>query len=178
MISVEVLKFCEDNAVSIKKFLQDNFSIESYVPKYNKNNRKWRIKHSEIAVLHNVISVPLKFAYRYKHLVLTGKLVIVRDEFGKYNVYINPRIIQELSESIALQEKLAYLDEHPEEFDDAIRMVEVRRQLTEKIQDIEESLRIIKHFNGEESLEYMMGLMNVVAKDNMSRSRKRLENNQ
>ena len=85
MICVEVLEFCEDNAISIEKFLQDNFSLESYVFKKNPKNKRWRIKHNEIAGWYNVIPVSLMFAYRYKHLVLTGKLIIVRDDFGKYS---------------------------------------------------------------------------------------------
>ena len=94
MISVEVIEFCEDNAISIEKFLQDNFSLARYIPKKNSKNKKWRIKHNEIAGWINIIPVSLMFAHRYKHFVLTGKLLIVRDDYGKYCVYINPRIIQ------------------------------------------------------------------------------------
>lgn len=177
MISVEVLEFCEDNAISIQKFLQENFSIESYVPKFNSRNKKWRIKHNEIAGWYNVIPVSLMFAHRYKHLVFTGKLVIVRDDFGKYNVYINPRIIRESQELAPLQAQLQELENNPELSIDAIRLVEIKRQLIEKIQDIEENLRIIKHFNGEDSLNYMMRLAQVLPESSgLSRERKRLEN--
>ena len=174
MISVEVLEFLEDNAISISKFLQDNFSIESYVPKYNQKKKKWRIKHNEIAGWINVIPVSMKFAHRYKHLVLTGKLVVVQDDYGKYCVYINPRVIRESCELAELQTLLSELEENFEP--DAIRMVEVRRQVAEKIEDIEESIRIIKHFNGEESLDYTMGIMNIIHETNsLTRGRRMVE---
>lgn len=174
MISVEVLEFLEDNAISISKFLQDNFSIESYVPKYNQKKKKWRIKHNEIAGWINVIPVSMKFAHRYKHLVLTGKLVVVQDDYGKYCVYINPRVIRESCELAELQTLLGELEENFEP--DAIRMVEARRQVSEKIEDIEESIRIIKHFNGEESLDYTMGIMNIIHETNgLIRGRRRVE---
>lgn len=175
MISVEVLEFLEDNAISIQKFLQENFSIESYVPKFNSKKKKWRIKHNEIAGWINVIPVSMKFAYRYKHLVLTGKLVVVQDDYGKYCVYINPRVIRESCELAELQSILQELEENFEP--DTIRMVEARRQVTEKIRDIEENVRIIKHFNGEESLDYTMGIMNIIYEtENLSRARRRVEN--
>ena len=174
MISVEVLEFLEDNAISISKFLQDNFSIESYVPKYNQKKKKWRTKHNEIAGWINVIPVSMKFAHRYKHLVLTGKLVVVQDDYGKYCVYINPRVIRESCELAELQTLLGELEENFEP--DAIRMVEARRQVSEKIEDIEESIRIIKHFNGEESLDYTMGIMNIIHETNgLIRGRRRVE---
>ena len=174
MISVEVLEFLEDNAISISKFLQDNFSIESYVPKYNQKKKKQRIKHNEIAGWINVIPVSMKFAHRYKHLVLTGKLVVVQDDYGKYCVYINPRVIRESCELAELQTLLGELEENFEP--DAIRMVEARRQVSEKIEDIEENIRIIKHFNGEESLDYTMGIMNIIHETNgLIRGRRRVE---
>ena len=174
MISVEVLEFLEDNAISIEKFLQENFSIESYIPKFNAKKKKWRIKHNEIAGWYNVIPVSMKFAYRYKHLVLTGKLIVVHDDFGKYCVYVNPRVISESCELAELQAILHDLEENMEP--DTLRMVEIKRQLAEKIQDIEENIRIIKHFKGEESLEYNMGIMHLIDESkNLSRVRRRVE---
>lgn len=177
MISVEVLEFCEDYAISIEKFLQDNFNLESYVPKLNSKKRKWRIKHNEIAGWYNIVPVSLMFAHRYKNLVLTGKLVIVRDDFGKYTVYINPRIIQESHQLAELQTRLQQIEDNPEVFDDTLRMVEVKRQLIEKINDIEENLRIIKHFNGEASLEYTMGIMNLMSGDKNFQRVRRVDKN-
>ncbi len=177
MICVEVLEFCEDNAISIEKFLQDNFSLESYVFKKNPKNKRWRIKHNEIAGWYNVIPVSLMFAYRYKHLVLTGKLIIVRDDFGKYCVYINPRIIQESQQLTELQDKLKQIDEDIESFDNVFNIVETKRNLMAKINDIEENIRIIKHFNGNDSLEYTSNIMNILEETNHTRTRKRLEKN-
>ena len=176
MISVEVLEFCEDNAISIEKFLHDNFNLESYIPKKNSKNRRWRIKHNEIAGWYNVIPVSIMFAHRYKHLVLTGKLVIVRDDYGKYTAYINPRIIQESQQLGELQTMLQQIEEEPESFDNVLKMVETKRQLVEKINDLEENIRIIKHFNGEESLEYTMGIIKLLSEtEGVSRRRERLE---
>ena len=116
----------------------------------------------------------MKFAYRYKHLVLTGKLVVVQDDFGKYCVYVNPRIIQESCELAELQAILHELEDNMEP--DTIRMVEAKRQVAEKIHGLEENVRIIKHFNGEESLEYTMGIMNLLDESkNLSRARRRVE---
>ena len=174
MISVEILEFLEDNAISIQKFLQENFSIESYVPKFNSKKKKWRIKHNEIAGWINVIPVSMKFAYRYKHLVFTGKLVVVQDDYGKYCVYINPRVIRESCELAELQSLLNELEENLEP--DAIKLIEAKRQVTEKIKDIEENIRLIKHFNGEESLDYTMGIMNIIGDTHdFARKRKMVE---
>lgn len=171
MLNEEIIEFCEYYAISIEKFLNENFSIEKYVPKFNERKKKWRVKHSEIAGWLNVIPVSLKFAFRYKHLVLTGKLVIVRDDYGKFNVYVNPRIIQESQELGVLHQKLRELEESPEMFDDAFKVVEFKQQLVEKIADLEENLRIIKHFHGDESLEYTSGIMNLIPEVKLSRKK-------
>ena len=55
-------------------------------------------------------------------------------------------------------------------------MVETIRQVVEKINDLEENIRIIKHFNGEESLEYTMGIIKLLSEtEGVSRRRERLE---
>lgn len=162
MKSVEIREFCEDYSISIEKFLTENFSLESYVPKLNAKNKKWRIKHNEIAGWYNIVPVSLMFAHRYKHLVFTGKLVIVRDDFGRYCVYINPRIIQESQELESLQIRLQDVEDNFEVFEDTLKMLEIKRQLEDRIQDIEENLRIIRHFNGEDSLNYSSSIINEV----------------
>ena len=43
--------------------------------------------------------------------MVSGKLVIVEDDYHKYNVYINPRIIQETLAIVELEEELSSLDE-------------------------------------------------------------------
>ena len=171
MLSEEIREFCLYNAISIEKFLNENFSIEKYVPKFNERKKKWRVKHNEITGWLNVIPVSLKFAFRYKHLVLMGKLVIVRDDYGKFNVYINPRIIQESQELGVLYRKLQEIEQYPDIFMDAFNMVEYKQQLSEKIADLEENLRIIRHFHGEESLEYTSGLMNLIPEVKLMRKK-------
>ena len=136
MLSVEVIEFCEDHAIKISKFLNDNFEKEQD----NKSKKRRRIKHSEIMGLQNIVPVSLFFAYRYKELVLTGKLIIVIDDYGKYAVYINPRIIASVTMFETLQKLLSENDS--------------RVDVSKEIKDILENIRIIKHFKGEESLEY------------------------
>ena len=71
---------------------------------------------------------------------------------------------------------LQQIEEEPESFDNVLKMVETKRQLVEKINDLEENIRIIKHFNGEESLEYTMGIINLLSEnEGVSRRRERLE---
>lgn len=88
MVREEILEFCEYYKISIKKFIKENYGI------FNDEVRN-RIKHKDISGFVNLIPVSLFFAYRYRNLVATGKLVIVEDDYYKYSIYINPRIIRE-----------------------------------------------------------------------------------
>lgn len=176
MISGEVIEFCEDNAISIHKFLQDNFDSDSNESKTKAKNKRWRVKHSEIDVLCNIVPVSLFFAHRYKNLVSTGVLVIVRDDFGKYGVYINPRIFQEIQQYERLQEYLKQLEESPEMFDNVYQIVELKRQIADKIHEFEEWIRIIKHFGGEELLDNMAHLVSVL--DEIQSDRTQSDSNQ
>ncbi len=142
MIKQEEMEFCEDNAISIEKFVSDNFVLMDYAKKKNKRNRKWRVKHEELGGMPNIITVPIPFAHRYKELVASGKLIVVRDGFGKYRVYINPRIIVESA-------KLNYLENCLQELNDGMSQSnEYEIQYIEgRIASIKENIRIIKHFN-------------------------------
>ena len=137
MLNVEVIEFCEDNAIKVSKFLNDNFERQQ---ENNKSKKRRRIKHSEISSFQNIVPVSLFFAYRYKELVYTGKLVIVVDDYGKYAVYVNPRIIASATMFETLQKLLGENDSNV--------------QISEEIKDILENIRIIRHFKGEESIEY------------------------
>lgn len=127
----DVYEFCEDYAISISKFLKDNYDYEKYPSKKEKRNKKNRIKHDGIKDLVNVISVPLKFAYRYKELVFMGKLLIVKDDFNYYQVYINPKIIVSVCK---------------------------RKEMDE---DMLENIRLIKHFKGQCAIDYNNHLLEV-----------------
>ena len=135
MLSVEVIEFCEDNAIKISKFLNDNFEIIR-----ENNKKKRRVKHSEIVGFTNIVPVSLFFAYRYKELVLTGKLIIVVDDYSKYAVYVNPRIIASVAMFETLQNLLLEKDSNI--------------QISNEIKDILENIRIIRHFNGDDSIKY------------------------
>ena len=175
MLTKEDYAFCSDYAISLEKFLSDNFQVQSYTQKKNGRNKKWRLKHDEISGWKNIISVPIPFAHRYKELVGMGKLIVVCDDYGKYKVYINPRII---TESYALSELQVYYEKlktKEDSLDEAMKNTIV--MLEEKIADLEENVRIIRHFKGEDALEYVYNLIDVVDTSKDVMTRKRVENN-
>ena len=130
MILNNEVEFCEDNAISIGKFMSDNFSVLTYPSKKDKRNKKNRLKHDGIKDWPNVVGVSLHFACRNKILVLTGKIIIVKDDFGAYRAYINPLIIMQ------------HYDDYNE-----------NKVMTEQlIKEEAENIRLINHFNGKEEL--------------------------
>ncbi|MFR5856220.1 MAG: hypothetical protein ACLUFU_00235 [Bacilli bacterium] len=133
MVREEILEFCEYYKISIKKFIKENYGI------FNDEVRN-RIKHEDISGFVNLIPVSLFFAYRYRNLVATGKLVIVEDDYHKYSIYINPRIIRESIKMYTLKEELEALNEDNKE--DLLQI----EYLLKIIRDLEENQRIIKHF--------------------------------
>ena len=133
MIKVEILDFCEHYKISIKKFLKESYGI------FNNEVRN-KIKHKDITGFINLIPVSIFFAYRYRDLVATGKLIIVEDDFHKYGVYINPRIICESYEIFMLKEELEQLDKNNPQDANQIEC------LLKLIRNLEENQRIINHF--------------------------------
>ena len=146
MLNVEVIEFCEDNAIGIEKFLCDNFNLEKKTTKYNNKNKKWRIKHNEIEGWLNIIPVSLFFAYRYKKKIKTGVIVIVRDDYNQYNAYINPRIIHESYELKDLNEQLKNLSNDKQNGKN-------KKIILSRIKELEEYIRIIKHFDADDTME-------------------------
>lgn len=130
MVREEILEFCEYYKISIKKFIKENYGI------FNDEVRN-RIKHEDISGFVNLIPVSLFFAYRYRNLVATGKLVIVEDDYHKYSIYINPRIIRESIKMYTLKEELETLNEDSKE--DLLQI----EYLLKIIRDLEENQRII-----------------------------------
>ena len=137
MIKPEVIEFCEDHKISIRKFLQENYSI---IP--SNSTKRYRIRHKEIAGFANLIPVSMFFAYRYPELVASGKLVAVEDDYHKFNVYINPRIIGESLELQELEDQLNTLDE-----DTADNLIQINL-LLRKIAELKENITLINHFHG------------------------------
>ena len=82
------------------------------------------------------------FAYRYPELVASGKLVAVEDDYHKFNVYINPRIIGESLELQELEDQLNTLDE-----DTADNLIQINL-LLRKIAELKENITLINHFHG------------------------------
>ncbi|MEG0977516.1 MAG: hypothetical protein RSF02_03070 [Bacilli bacterium] len=154
MLSKELLYFCEDHAISIKKFLNDNFQFSGEERKINSKKRKWRIRHSEISYLPFVVPCSLKFAMRYVELVEMGKILIVVDEFGKYTSYINPKIIIKSMEQHNLEEELSELSKPFNSLSLLESKVFEKKNILGELEDIKENLRIIKHFDGIDSLDY------------------------
>ena len=166
MIKPEVIEFCEDHKISIRKFLQENYSI---IP--SNSTKRYRIRHKEIAGFANLIPVSMFFAYRYPELVASGKLVVVEDDYHKYNVYINPRIIGESLELQELEDELKNLDE-----DLAEDLVQINL-LLRKIADLKENVSIINHFHGENENAKALNLYQKGKDLGLTRTKKRLENN-
>ena len=137
MIKPEVIEFCEDHKISIRKFLQENYSI---IP--SNSTKRYRIRHKEIAGFANLIPVSMFFAYRYPELVASGKLVVVEDDYHKFNVYINPRIIGESLELQELEDQLNTLDE-----DTVDNLIQINL-LLRKIAELKENVTLINHFHG------------------------------
>ena len=137
MIKPEVIEFCEDHKISIRKFLQENYSI---IP--SNSTKRYRIRHKEIAGFANLIPVSMFFAYRYPELVASGKLVAVEDDYHKFNVYINPRIIGESLELQELEDQLNTL------YEDTVDNLIQINLLLRKIAELKENITLINHFHG------------------------------
>ena len=137
MIKPEVIEFCEDYRISIRKFLQENYSI---IP--SNSTKRYRIRHKEIAGFANLIPVSMFFAYRYPELVASGKLVVVEDDYHKFNVYINPRIIGESLELQELEDQLNTL------YEDTVDNLIQINLLLRKIAELKENVTLINHFHG------------------------------
>lgn len=165
MIKPEVIEFCDFHKISIKKFLQENYSI---IP--SSSPKRYRIRHKEIAGFANLIPVSMFFAYRYRELVGSGKLVIVEDDYHKYNVYINPRIIGESLELQELEEELKDLNK-----DLAEDLIQINL-LLRKIADLKENVSIINHFHGEDENARALSLFQKGRDLGLTRTRKGLEN--
>ena len=137
MIKPEVIEFCEDYKISIRKFLQENYSIIT-----SSSTKRYRIRHKEIAGFANLIPVSMFFAYRYPELVASGKLVVVEDDYHKFNVYINPRIIGESLELQELEDQLNTL------YEDTVDNLIQINLLLRKIAELKENVTLINHFHG------------------------------
>ena len=172
MIRKEELEFCENYAISIEKFLSDCFILTKFETKKNNRNRKWKVKHSEISDLVNVIQVPIPFAYRYKELVGIGKLIVVRDDFGLYKVYINPKIISESYKLRITERRLEELKLRDELSKNDRILLEF---LENEINDLREDIRLIRHFKGEEDLIKTHEMIDTYEGEVLGMSRKRVE---
>ncbi len=155
MLKGEDFDFCECNAISIIKFLSDNFSLGNFGVKKNARNRHWRLKHKELAGWPGLIIVPIPFAVRYKELVKMGKLIVVKDDYGFFKVYINPHIILECSKLPELEEQLKGFEGRILDADEQMG----KELLESEIADLYENIRIIQHFHGSDSLDYTEGLI-------------------
>ena len=162
MIRKEELEFCENYAISIEKFLSDCFILTKFETKKNNRNRKWRVKHSEISDLVNVIQVPIPFAYRYKELV----------GIGLYKVYINPKIISESYKLRITERRLEELKLRDELSKNDRILLEF---LENEINDLREDIRLIRHFKGEEDLIKTHEMIDTYEGEVLGMSRKRVE---
>ena len=153
---IEIREFCEDTGyISIQKFLHKCFEVESESDKVNNSHRKWRLKHKEIEDLSKlIVPISLKFAMRYRELVEIGKIIIVKDEYGKFKAYYNPKRIMNLCTKENLKEELIKLHHTIFGLSDLATAVEQIKYLTSMIESMEEDERIIKHFGGTNAINY------------------------
>ncbi len=148
--------FLESICVTIRKFIEDNYDVY-YDTDFSKDNKKWRLKHQEITHLPNIVPVPLGFCKRYADLVYQGKIIIVKDEFGRYESYVNPRLIKELP---AEQDLISYLK------DLGIDGVKTSEEVTKReLHQMAETKKILRSFNGEEQIVYVNNLNNVIRRE-------------
>ncbi len=149
MISKELKEFREYYAISIHTFLK-----ECFVKNDTNEKRNWRVKHSEISFLPLTVPVSLKFAFRYEELVANGKILIVKDDFGKYQAYVNPKIIICLNKKRLLEQELKELKKPFHNLQELKSHADQINQVSQSIESIEEDERIINHFLGKDAIEY------------------------
>ena len=172
MFCKDVKDFCEYYAISINKFLQDNFDMFYVEEKVNKKNKRWRIKHSEIENLPRVVPVSLKFAMYYEEFVESGKIIIVRDEFGKYQAYINPQVIIYLNKKEFLEQKKEEVEKTTYNLCDLKQAYDYKNNIDNKLDLIEQDERIIKYFSGEDAIEYSKSIYEIEKENNETYVRK------
>ena len=167
---IEIREFCEDTGyISIQKFLHKCFDVKKESIKVNNSHRRWRLKHKEIIGLSNlIVPISLKFAIRYRELVEIGKILIVKDEYGKFKAYYNPKRIMNLCIKANLEEELIKLHHTIYSLNDLAVAVEQIKYLTNMIESMEEDERIIKHFGGANAIDYCENLV-----DNCQKVRKK-----
>ncbi len=88
----EIKYFCNAYAISIRKFIRENYSLMENVSE-DEMSKKSKLKHNYLGNLPCVVGVPLPFAIRNKELVANGTLLIVKDDYKMYHAYLNPRIL-------------------------------------------------------------------------------------
>ncbi len=88
----EMLHFCNVYAISIRKFIRENYSLMENISE-NEMAGKGKLKHIYLKELPCVVGVPLPFAIRNKELVANGTLLIVKDDYKINRAYLNPRIL-------------------------------------------------------------------------------------
>ncbi len=160
MIIKDELDFCESMSISIDKLLNDNFDVAGYLSRKEKFKSKKRIKHKEIKNFPNIVIIPNSFALHHRDLLSKGKILLVIDDFGFYQSYLNPKI---LVDACKYQEYLSQLEALETVYESSEINLK-KEQLVAKVKDCEENIRLIKAFNGSESLRHN-SLVYEIAKD-------------
>ena len=132
----EVLLFCKENNIGIRKFLSKNYNVN-----YEKRKGKNKIKHGDITSLPNLVKVPISFSERYKDLVFDGELIIVRDDFGRYESYINPNQIKDIELEQSIRDNIKILQTKKDENSNLTRI-----NLEKSLCKIERTKRIMEFF--------------------------------
>ena len=153
----ELKAFYEDHNISIRKYLNDYFET-TFEIKLNNKGKKWRISHSEIDFLPLVVPISALFSMRYIELVEKGLILVVKDEFGKNQTYINPKYLMETLKEDEYIEELKKQEKPFYEIDEILMRYATKKYYLKKLSEIEETKRIVRHFKKESTLEYLNSL--------------------
>ena len=143
-----------NSTISVREFLERYYDI-SFGKKTNKKGSKWRISHSEVKDMPDIIPVLLGYAVRNEEMLEQEILIIVRDEFGKIQTYINPSLVREVP----------HLDEYREDYDGNQQETNIDKYHARKMKQL-----IVKL----ETVQTIIGLFNnTSSKNNGNHARKR-----
>ena len=162
----ELKDFYQMHYIGIRKLLNSSYDV-SYPPKKDSNRykKKEKISHDDIKGLPGIAPISVKFAMRYSELVERGKIIIVKDEFGSFQTYVNPRLIMETINEENFKEEV---DKIREPFYD-ISLIAVKyfqkKYLEKKLSEIEETKRILNHFKCNETIDYVKSLSRTIKQD-------------
>ena len=160
----ELKAFYEDHNISIRKYLNDYFET-TFEIKLNNKGKKWRISHSEIDFLPLVVPISALFSMRYIELVEKGLILVVKDEFGKNQTYLNPKYLMETLKEDEYIEELKKQEKPFYEIDEILMRYATKKYYLKKLSEIEETKKIVRNFKKEIKVENLKNLKKEIKKE-------------